>query len=98
MTGYAAVDEAQTEDGHSASREPTHHSSGRGRRRPKLRSMSVIPEYPAQYPEYPKLCSIPDPSQQRQTRKLSVSKEEASRFLSDRANRLTGTRAGDVMS
>lgn len=60
--------------------------------------MSVIPEYPAQYPEYPELCSIPDPSRQRQTRKLSVSEEEASRFLSDVADGLTGNQAGDVMS
>lgn len=60
--------------------------------------MSVIPEYPAQNPEYPILCSIPNPSRQGQTRKLSVSEEEASCFLSDVANGLTGNQAGDVMS
>lgn len=56
--------------------------------------MSVIPEYPAQDPEYPELCSIPDPSQLRQTRKLSVSEEEASCFLSEVADGLTGNQAG----
>lgn len=81
-----------------AGSQPITHPEG-GRHRPNLRSMSVIPEYPAQYPEYPKLCSIPDPSQQRPTRKLSVSEEEASRFLLDVANRLTGKPGGgcDVM-